>query len=199
MDADLVRFLAIVRARARRCNRAVYEDVVQHVARARQHRPRGDLTGCLADWMLRDGRLASARGCRRFVAALRVLERWLLHEHPANRRRARVALLGRQAVRAAGANQLLAAVRAADRASGPGKRDGYFRVTLYGERHVVLRDLASGALVGPVPLPSPVVAALPPGAILGLRLSRTPGGWSIAAPGVCYPAASRPHLQRSPR
>lgn len=201
MEANLARFLNAVRSRSRAVNRPVYEEMVLQLERSRRRRRAvrsGDLTAFVADWMLHEGRLESARRCRRFVAAVQVLSRWLAGANaPSRQGDPRLACLARDAVRAAAANQLFATVATGDRPERVGRRrvrEGHWHVALRGDHHLVLRDVRGGPLLGPVTLAAPVVRALPRGAILGLRLRGAAGGWRVEALGTCYPAGVAPAL-----
>ena len=196
MDPDLARFLNWVRPRMRRVHAAFFEAMVVELGehlRRRGRRARilgaADLRGFLAGWALRNEPRMGGAELRAFGAALCVFAAWHATRLPAGRARrlrADVRRGVRDTRRAFRAGALLDACMTAG--SMEGTRDGFWQVALAGATHVVLRDIQGGACVGPVPLPPGVVAALPTGAVLNLRLALDATGWSVVEHGACYPA-----------
>lgn len=205
MDPDLARFLNWVRPRTRRGHAAFFESMIaelgDHVRRrGRRARSLGavDLRTFLAGWALRNEPRMAAEELRAFGAALCVFVAWHAARLPAGRARrlrADVRRGVRDTQRAFRAGALLDACLTARTFAGT--RDGYWQVALAGATHVVLRDIRGGACVGPVPLPPGVVAALPPGAVLNLRLASDAAGWSVVEHGACYPALVASELRAS--
>jgi hypothetical protein len=196
VDPDLARFLNWIRPRARRAHAAFFEAMVVELGdhlrrRGRRARTLGaaDLRGFLASWALRNEPHMGGAELRAFGAALCVFAAWHAAGLPAGRGRrlrADVRRGVRDTRRAFHAGALLDACITA----GPldRTRDGFWQVALAGATHVVLRDIQGGACVGPIPLPAGVVAALPAGAVLNLRLASGATGWSVVEHGACYPA-----------
>ena len=110
--------------------------------------------------------------------------------------RAAVVAATRDTLRAAQAGALL---DREPRDTRPGaSTDGFWQVTLRGAEHVVLRDLRSGACVGPVGMSRRVVRTLPAGAVLNLRLGNGDGSWAVLEHGACYPALVTAELRGEP-
>ncbi len=196
MDPDLARFLNWVRPRTRRGHAAFFEAMVVELAdhlrrRGRRARTLGaaDLRGFLAGWALRNEPRMRGAELRAFGAALCVFAAWHATGLAAGRGR-RLRADVRRGVRDTQQAFRAGALLDACITTGPqnGTRDGFWQVALAGTAHVVLRDLQGGACVGPVPLPAGVVAALPAGAVLNLRLASDAAGWSVVEHGACYPA-----------
>lgn len=206
MDPYLAQFLAAVRPRLRPSHRGAMEDVAFELGawlRRRRHRAAattaGDLRGLVAAWYLRRQGLGGAREARRFLAAVRVFARWHTADWSpgrARRLRAFVTAATRDTLRAAQAGALLDREPARNRVGA--STDGFWQVTLRGAGHVVLRELRSGACVGPVGLPPRVVRTLPAGAVLNLRLGHDEGAWSVLEHGACYPALVAAELRGEP-
>jgi len=202
MDDGIGRFLNAVRPRARAAHLPVYEEVALLLGGFLRRRRRtlrtvraGELRGFLVHWSVRRKALGSPRDAHAFCAAVRVLVRFIDGERsPSRRLGPDIARAARDVVRAAHAAALLDDTRAAG-APGGRARDGYWQVALRGDAHVVVRDVRGGALVGPVPLPAPVVRALPAGAVLGMRLRASGGRWAVESHGGCYPAGAAPALR----
>lgn len=206
VDPHLAQFLNEQRSRVRAPHRAVFEDVVADLGAWFRRRRRGaaaagaaDLRGLVAAWYLRHEGLVTIHDARQFMAAVRVFARWhTAGWSPGRARRLRAFVAGatRDTLRAARAGALLDRESIAPRhGTGP---DGFWQVTLRGAAHVVLRDVRSGACVGPVGLPPGVVRTLPVGAVLNLRLGRDAGAWSILEHGACYPALVAAELRAEP-
>lgn len=206
MDPHLAQFLAAVRPRLRASHRAVMEDVVFELGAwlRRRHRraaaaTASDLRGLVAAWYLRQQGLGGACDARRFLAGVRVFARWHTAAwSPGRARRLRgfVTAATRDTLRAAQAGALLDREPAGTGAGA--STDGFWQVTLRGAEHVVLRDIRSGACVGPVGLPRRVVRALPAGAVLNLRLGNEDGAWAVLEHGACYPALVTAELRGEP-
>lgn len=206
MDPHLAQFLAAVRPRLRASHRAAMEDVAFELgAWLRRRRRRAavasasDLRGLVAAWYLRRQGLSAVHDARRFLAAVRVFARWhTAGWSPGRARRLRVSVTAatRDTLRAGRAGALLDREPARTRA-GTGT-DGFWQVTLRGAEHVVLRDIRSGACVGPVELPRRVVRTLPVGAVLNLRLGNEDGAWAVLEHGACYPALVTAELRGEP-
>ena len=105
--------------------------------------------------------------------------------------------MARETARAARASELLQHVTSCGWAPGNvAAQDGYWEVVMLGNSHVVLRSLAERTPVGPVLLPSGVVRALLPGAILNLQLVRDEEQqWRVLEHGLCYPPVAASALR----
>lgn len=206
MDPHLAQFLAAQRPRVRAPHRAAVEEVAVHLGawfRRRRRRAAAagaaDLRGMVAAWYLRHEALTGAPEARRFMAAVQVFARWhtvTWSPGRARRLRALVAAATRDTLRAARAGAMLD--REPARRYGRTGADGFWQVTLRGAEHVVLREIRSGACVGPVGLPQRVVRTLPVGAVLNLRLGRDDGTWAVLEHGACYPALVAAELRGEP-
>lgn len=77
--------------------------------------------------------------------------------------------------------------------------EDYWEVVLCSRRHLVLRALREGKLVGPIELPEAFVSALSPGVILNLQLGRKDKDYIVMQHGFCYPASAAPTLLEESR
>ncbi len=207
MDEILQRFLAAARSSARPAHRATYEDLVFTLdafllmrRRDTRRMTAKDLRLFLGSWYLRQCRPLTPGRIRRFCAAARVFVRWLTLESTPRRRRdlqRESKTIARAVLRAGRASEkleLLDQLQLEPRRQGSAHVDDYCENVVRGERHLVLRPLSSGTLVGPVEVPDDLAAALDPGALVNLRLTQDAGRWRIQEYGYCYPASARAAL-----
>jgi len=204
VDAQLTRFLNVVRPGARGPHRRVFEEVAWTLDHFLRHRHRSlrslrpaELRVFLAYWYLRHVQPPSRRDAMHFTAAMRLLIYWLSRERMSNRAaklRAETAHAGREAARAARVSELLQDTPVVTRPASD-DADGYWEVMMLGEAHAVLRDLHERVAVGPVALSPAIVRELRHGSVLNLRLARGPKSWHVVAHGLCYPPVARAALR----
>ncbi len=158
-----------------------------------------DLRVFLGYWYIRKCLPIPRDRTRRFCAAARVFVHWLTQDATPRRRRdfqRESKAVTRAVLRAVRASEMLDLMGQMQlEPEGPAQVADYCEVVVRGQRHLVLRPLSSGALLGPVEVPGDLAAVLDPGVVVNLCLTQADGRWRIQEYGLCYPASVRDSIE----